>query len=82
MVTFRRILQSRPPRFRLEPSAVVATSVSMDESVGAVEKIGKLGPTAQARFNALNTARIEASSMFVSTPAPQRDFPPAGLIWM
>ena len=82
MVTFRLIHQSRSPRFRIEPSAVVATSVSVGESVGAEENIGKLGPTAQARFNALNTARIEASSMFVSTPAPQRDFPPTGLIWM
>jgi hypothetical protein len=82
MVTFRLILQSRPPDFRLEPLAVIATSVSMGARVGAAEIIGKLGPSAQARFNALNTARIEASSMFVSTPAPQRDFPPAGLIWM
>lgn len=82
MVTFRLILQSRPPHFRLEPLAVIANSVSMGESLGAVENIGKLGPSAQARFNALNTARTEASSMFVSTPAPQRDFPPAGLIWM
>ena len=35
-----------------------------------------------ARFSALNTARTDASSMFVSTPAPQRDFPSAVLIWM
>ena len=32
------------------------------------------------RFNALSTARTEASSMFVSTPAPQRDLPSACLI--
>ena len=32
------------------------------------------------RFSALNTARTDASSMFVSTPAPQRVRPSAYLI--
>ncbi len=32
------------------------------------------------RFNALNTALTDASSMFVSTPAPQRILPSAVLI--
>jgi len=35
-----------------------------------------------ARFSALNTARTEASSMLVSTPAPQRGRPSARLIRM
>lgn len=39
-------------------------------------------PTRYERFSALRTARTEASSMFVSTPAPQRDLPSAPLIWM
>ena len=34
------------------------------------------------RFNALSTARMEASSMLVSTPAPQRLPPLPCLIWM
>ena len=35
-----------------------------------------------SRFSALRTAFTDASSMFVSTPAPQRDWPSAVLIWM
>jgi len=35
-----------------------------------------------SRFNALNTARTDASSIFVSTPAPQRVLPSGVLIWM
>ncbi len=34
------------------------------------------------RFSALNTALTEASSIFVSTPAPQRHRPSANLICM
>ena len=34
----------------------------------------------QDRFRALNTARTEANSMFVSTPAPQRVRPSGCLI--
>ena len=38
--------------------------------------------SAAARFSALKTARTDASSMFVSTPAPQREPPEASLIWI
>jgi hypothetical protein len=35
-----------------------------------------------ARFSALSTARTEANSMLVSTPAPQNARPSARLTWM
>lgn len=35
-----------------------------------------------ARFTALSTALMEASSMLVSVPAPQMSLPVAVLIWM
>ena len=38
--------------------------------------------TGYDRLSALSTARIDASSMFVSTPAPQRVLPLASLIWI
>ena len=39
-------------------------------------------PDQPSRLSALNTAFTEASSMFVSTPAPQRLWPSAVLIWI
>ncbi len=40
------------------------------------------GPGIQDLFSALSTARTEASSMLVSTPAPQRVRPLPCLIWI
>ena len=59
-----------------------AAAAKVEQSARLRCPLSSRRPEVQDRFNALRTARTEASSMLVSTPAPHRVRPLLGLIWM
>jgi hypothetical protein len=67
----RRTTDGRAEREYVSPDVNIVISLSPEHSTRAYD-----------RFNALSTARTDASSIFVSTPAPQRVRPLLSLIWM